>query len=163
MAKREIQYQHVPLRMRELWDWVVAFYAYDWGDPSALAFMIGFTREVPPECIDALAAVVAGERPRRRKSKLPRSLAMRYAAKLSDVLGTLDRYRHDITFADEEGKGLVAIASRRGEEPQDVSQWLANERATIMKQAADDLGVSVETVEELLRDMRDRIKRWPIV
>jgi len=32
-----------------------------------------------------------------------------------------------------------------------------------MKQAADDLGVSVETVEELLRDMRDRIKRWPIV
>lgn len=164
---RAVHFPDIPPRMNELWEWVSAFYAFDYGDTYPLEVLVRYAKEIPPEMAGALADVVAGRRKPNmkaaRKIKIPAREAMLFAGTLSTIDGIADAIRHDALYANQDGKGLVAAGAYHGKEPAEIGDDLAARRARTIRQAADHFDVSTETVENLLREMRRRIDRWPEV
>lgn len=154
-------------RMKELWAWVNAVCAYDFGDPSPLAALIATEKQIPAEFADAIADIVRGNRqPNKRaraKLKIPADEYMEIAGEISACIGIIDIFRYDALVPGQHGKGAAALASRDGKETEDKVAELSDEREKLIEEAASEFGVSVETIENVLREMRRRIKQWPIV
>ncbi len=49
MSKRKTAFLAMPARMKELWPWVCALTAFEYGDPEELSKLILAAQEVPPE------------------------------------------------------------------------------------------------------------------
>lgn len=60
-------------------------------------------------------------------------------------------------------EGLEVMADRLAMEPIDIVRQTEGEARKVQADAAEQLGVSVETIVNLLREMRKKIKRWPVV
>ena len=147
-----------PQRMQDTWVWVNAFCAFDYNDPVPLAALVEH-EEIPPEYRSALADVVSGVRPRNKKAgaklKIPANLMMYYAMSIDASVGFVE-YMHYHNAVDQ-------IAEREQKEPIEVIEsWqkLAQEHVGL---AMQDFDVSKETIENLMREMRTRIGRWPLV
>ena len=88
---------------------------------------------------------------------------MKSAGTISVILGLIDTLKHE-EIIDDDGYLVRAIqhgADRRMREPVDELRELELEARDLISSAASDLGVSVETIENLIRDMRLKIARWP--
>jgi hypothetical protein len=155
---KTLSYLDVPDRMQELWPWVCAFCAYDYGDAMEVAKLIRESESIPDEFKCAVADVVSGLRkPNLRaaaKVKIPPSEMMKIAGSISVPLGLCDAFKY---------RGVNEIAERLKKEPIDLVRELENDARKILLDAADELGVHVETIENLLREMRRRVNAWPVV
>ncbi|MBC7286136.1 hypothetical protein [Hoeflea sp.] len=153
-------------RMNEVWQWVVAIDAFDFNDPEPLA-EIRKSEPIPHELEPIVAAIDAGERKSNKKAaaklKIPARERMKIAGTLSIVIGLINILKSE-EIGDEWGEYRRAIeigADRRLLEPVDELRALEREARELIQGTADDLGVSVETIENLLRDMRRKIADWP--
>lgn len=153
-------------RMNEVWQWVVAIDAFDFNDPEPLA-EIRKAEPVPHELEHVVAAIDEGERKPNRKAaaklRIPACERMKIAGSVSVVLGLIDIFKTDY-IRDGYGEYRRAIevgADMRQREPIEEVRNLEAEAREVIRATADDLGVSVETVENLLRDMRRKIADWP--
>jgi predicted DNA-binding protein (UPF0251 family) len=59
--------------------------------------------------------------------------------------------------------GLEGMADKQGIEPIEVKKDLQEKTRQVVKNASTDLGISNETIENLLRDFRKKINDWPSV
>lgn len=158
--------REVKRRMNEVWRWVVAIDAFDFNDSEPLK-IIRKAEAVPPELEHVVAAIDAGERKPNKKAaaklKIPARERMKIAGEVSVVLGFIDTLKFE-EIGDGWGEHRRAIevgADRRQREPIDEIRELEAEAREMITGTADDLNVSVETVENLLRDMRRKIAVWP--
>jgi hypothetical protein len=147
-----------PRRMQDTWAWVNAFCAFDFNDPQILADLI-VKEAVPPEYRQALADVVTGVRkPDKRaavKLKVPANLMMVYAMSIDSSVGFVEYIHHH--------KALDRIAEREQKNPSDIiAKWQATGQEHVGL-AMKDFKVSKETIKNLMREMRTRIDRWPVV
>lgn len=157
---------HIHRRMLDLWDWVAAIDAFDFNDPKPLNALRALQSD-PPELRNVLASIDAGDRQPNRKAaaklKIPAAERMKVAATLSGVLGLIETLKTQEIF-DGSGELRRAIeigADRRRREPIDEVRELEAATRKLIADTAKSLGVSVEAVENLLRDMRRKVANWP--
>jgi len=143
--------------MLELWQWVGALWAFDYGDPEPLSRLLLTEDAIPPEFKGAIADIVAGiRRPNRKaaaKLGTPAATRMKIASTVDAVLSAM---RHECANAEE-------VGDQQRKEPSEVVRYAQSQMRLTYQATADYLGVSVETIEVVLRDMRARIARWPEV
>lgn len=152
-------YLSLPPRLNELWPWFNAVSSWDWGDTQPLAELI-LTEPIPPEFQAAVSAIVSGTRKRSRnwhKSKIPAAERMKIAGSISYIIDLCRVIRRGAA------EGLEVMADRLAMEPIDIVRQTEGEARKVQADAAEQLGVSVETIVNLLREMRKKIKRWPVV
>ena len=147
----------LPPGFNEAWPWIVALDAWDYCDSAPLDHLLRGAAPIPDEIRPALADIVGGTRqPNKRaaaKLKLPAAERMKIAGSVSCILGLLDVFR----------RNNRQIADDKGLEQKELLAELSQEAHHAIATAAAELGVSVETVENLLRDLRKKIENWPRV
>ena len=163
-------YQDMPLTMDKAWKWVVAIDAFDYDCPEGLADLLR-TEPIPDELRPIIASIVAGDRKPNRKAaaklKIPAAERMQIAGTLSVVLGLVDELRYETIdpwhFPGYKGVAMFSMCVRRGQlrDPGEISRDLEHEAQQAIELAAKDLGVHVETIENLLRDFRRKIENYP--
>jgi hypothetical protein len=119
---------------------------------------------VPEEFREAVADIISGARVPNKKAgaklKLPAAELMQIAGAISTILGLCDVIRTGTV------EGIDSVAARKepvAQEPKELVRELHREARKCIADSAKDLDVSVETIENLLREMRARIIRWPVV
>lgn len=150
--------------------WIVALDAFDHDAPDELARLIE-GQPVPVELRPVIAAIIRGERkPSRRRAaklKLPASERMQIAASIMAVLDLIDSFKTGTQYDDQDGwherKSLDIAADRRGVEPITVLRDLEARARAAYERAAASLGVSTETVENIVRELREKLNSWPDV
>lgn len=156
----------MPQRMAELWDWVCAGAAFDGGDPEPLALLIA-AGEVPPEFRRMIADVVSGSRRLPRKGKANAKIApserMQAAAAICSIRDLCDVLRTQAAGTRGGKPGADSLGNQLGREPKEIAEELRGEYRQATLDAASDLGVSTETIENIIRDLQCRIDRWPTV
>jgi hypothetical protein len=150
----------IPSRLNQLWPWFNAVCSWDWGEPVPLAELIR-SEPVPDEFRQAVADIVVGKRKRKRnwqKGLIPAAERMQIAGSVSLIVDLCRIIRTETV------EGLEGISNRLGNvDPIDIVRTCEATARRAQLEAADQLGVSVETIENLLREMRARIDRWPVV
>lgn len=151
----------MPHRMQELWPWVSALDAWDYCDSRPLSVLVK-KEPIPDELRGALSDIIAGRRKANKKGaaklKIPAAERMKIAGTLSVVMGLADVF----TMKGVE-PSLDENADRQGVEPIEIIKQLNEEKRRIVQDTASDYDVSVETIENLLRDLREKINKWPSV
>jgi hypothetical protein len=148
----------MPSRMRDLWPWVVALDAWDYGDVEPLAELVNTSEILPPEFAPVIAKIISGKRKQKRNaSKLkikPARERMSIAIQLSSRIALFNFFQFG---------ALEGMADRQGIEPIEVKKDIQEKTRQVVKNASTDLGISTETIENLLRDFRKKINDWPSV
>lgn len=145
---------------QRLMPWFRAVCAYDWADPAPLAELI-LAESVPPEFRIAIADIVKGERKPNLKAATKSKIPAAERASIAEAVGCVIDLCETIKFGTLEGN--EAMADRLGMEPIDIIRKLEDVARKAKENAADQLSVSVETIENLLRDVTARMDRWPVV
>lgn len=162
---RTTNFINMPIRMNDLWKWVVALDSWDYCDPEPLSELLLKEHTIPPEFLQPLADIISGKRKPNKKAasklKIPPRERMKIAGSISLVLGLVNALKFDAIYP--EGKGSVGIGAQQGREPQEVLRELESKHRRTMESARKDLDVSPETIKNLLRDLRRKIDNWPIV
>jgi len=157
-----------PPRLNECWDWFGAVWAFDYGDPGPLSALVR-SGQIPLEFNDVVADIVSGIRkPNKKaaaKAKIPPSERANLAATLSSMYGLIETIKWGTWELDRQHlkPGAITIADRLGVEPVDVLQELKADRDGVIADACRSFSVSQETLENLMREARQRIARWPSV
>lgn len=138
-------------------DWLCAVAAFDYGDRKPLADLMRKGDPMPEPFRDAIADIVAGTRKPKLKvsvhTKIKPALRLKVAFIVYDGLSM--------------GAGFKANAAehgdRSGEEPKEVVAFVEKEIRMFKSEIASACGVSTYTVDAVTRDLRARIRRYPIV
>jgi hypothetical protein len=163
---RAINFPDAPARMKELWHWITAIDAWDYKDPAPLAELV-VQEDIPTELKPIVSKILLGARKQKRASKIPANERMEIAKVVSGIFHMIDDLRYGKACASyglgyNSGPSVVA-SEQKGIEPQELISKLHSSHAELLEDTAQQLGVSVETVENLLRDMRKKIQNWPNV
>ena len=157
----------IPLAMQDAWTWVVAIDAYDYNHRQPLADLVA-SEPVPDELRPIVAAIIAGDRkPNLRgaaKLKLPAAERMQIAASLMAVMEIVDTLKYeaiDITGTEPDLRGASMFEIVKGGTAGGIMRHLEGEAKRAVEIATDQYGVSVETIENLLRDLRSKMKAYP--
>lgn len=162
-----MNFNDMPSRMSEIWEWVVAFDAFDFGDREPLANLLSTSETVPKEAARQLAKIVSGERKPNLKAaaklRIPAAERMKIAGSISCVIGLANRIRTRGVHLTEDGttRAVEAVADRKAKETVDITRELERLPTRQIEGAAAQLCVSVETIENLLRDLRKKIAAFP--
>ncbi|MDO4724426.1 MAG: hypothetical protein Q4A97_06655 [Comamonadaceae bacterium] len=158
----------MPIRMKETWEWTCSIVAFDYGDPEPLAKLI-LTEPIPEEFLQAISEIVANRRqPNLKaatKTKIPASERMKIAGTLSLLIGLRDKILSPRAPSTRPGfkSHLEEVADRNGQDPIDVIRELQSEVRGAITDAAVEFSVSEETIENILREFKGRIRMWPAV
>jgi hypothetical protein len=138
--------------------WSGALVAFDFCDPSLLADLVA-SEPVPEDLRPVIAAIISGERKPNKKKAAPSKVeaAERFhaGAVVCAVMDLIDDLNHPAITG--------PAADRMGIEPIEAVNRLNRHREKAYQVAQDTLGVSRETVEELVRDYRKKLQDWPNV
>ncbi|MCD1590375.1 hypothetical protein K7H13_06335 [Qipengyuania citrea] len=138
--------------------WSGAMVAFDYCDPKPLSDLVA-SEPVPDKLRPVIAAIISGERkPDKRKaahSKVDAAERFRAGAVLAAVLNTIDDMNHPAITG--------PAADRMGIEPRQAIDRLNMYRERAYQVVEDAFGVSRETVENLARDYRKKVRNWPDV
>lgn len=163
---RVTNFIHMPDRIHDAWPWIVAIDAFDYCAPDKLADLIA-SEPIPEELRPVISSIVKGKRkPDKRKAaklKLPADDRMGIAGAVSVALGIIDVIKYTTIDSKIPGKGVSVLAERKCREPEEMLRQIEAEARKIMEESADQLGVSVETVENALRDFRKKVDNYPNV
>lgn len=162
---RTINYMDIPCEMKNLWHWVIALDAWEYCDPRPLSELIKSGEPIPKEFQSAVSEIILGTKKQNKKgaskSRIPSGERMKIAWHLSLILGLIDKIKFEAIYP--EGTGANGLAAMKGKEPVQIIRSLEAEQQSAIKSTAEQLNVSTETIENLLRSMREKIKKWPIV
>jgi hypothetical protein len=159
-------YDEMPARMNDLWEWIVALDSWDYCDASLLCTLVE-NNVIPDEFKQPISDIVSGKRKQKKKAaaKLKISAAdrMRVAGSVSAILGLIDVIKYSALDPSDDGAkaGAVAVGNYKAIEPIDIIREVEAEGRNAIVSTAAELNVSTETVENLLRDLRVKIKAWP--
>lgn len=149
----------LPERMEELWHWVVAVDAWDYCDPEPLAKLIQ-TDPIPPEFQPIIADVITGNRKQNRKaaakSKVPAEDRMEVAKSVVFFSGFT-------RFVATRTEAIRRAADGRAMEPRDLIRSLYGHMHSAVQDNAIRYDVSIETIENLARELRRKAASWPHV
>ena len=147
-----------PSRLTELWDWFCALDAYDYADRTPLAELIAAS-SIPNEFKPAISAIVAGERTPNLKAaaklKVPAAERMRIALAVATVI--------DVIGACKEPENAELASDKLKLELIKIRRELESEQRKVIRDSANQLTVSTETIENIVRDLREKINKWPVV
>lgn len=152
--------------------WIIAFDAWDFNDPLPLEELIRSGQEVPPELRFIIADIIGGKRKPNKKAavklKVPPAERMNMAAALSAVLGLIDILKYDelpnVFDPDTPPrKSTERAADVRATETVFVYRELEGKAREAVDSAVAHFGISVETVENILRDFRKKMENYPNV
>ena len=149
-----------PRRMEELFSWVASIDSWDYCDPKPLSEMISYN-PIPDEIRPIIADIVSGVRQQNKrgasKLKVDADQRMAIAATTEILMGI--------------GKGVLAhrikpdyfeIADKKGIEYGELRAHYNKVGVSgIIKKVSEICGVSTETIENLLRELREKKKNWP--
>lgn len=152
--------------------WIIAFDAFDFGDSGPLEEALRSEQPIPDELRPALADIISGRRKPNLKAaaklKIPAAERMKAAGALSTVLGLIDSFKHDdyidtSCYSEKriEGRLYDMTAEKKGFEPGKFIEYLNSAADESISETMDMFGVSRETVENLLRDLRKKIRDYP--
>ena len=162
---RTLNYLDIPWEMKVLWHWVIALDAWEYCDPQPLSELLKSGEPIPKEFQNAVSEIILGTRKQNKKgaskSRIPNGERMKIAWHISLVLGLIDGLKYTAIYP--EGTGANGIAAMKGKEPIEIMRELEAEQQSVIRNSAEQLNVSTETIENLLRSMREKIKKWPIV
>ena len=167
-SSREIRYLH-ERKILAVWDWIAALDAFDFADPEPLDRLLAECEEIPEFMHKHLSDIVAGRRKPNKKAaaklKIPARERMKIGATLSGVLGVMDKFRGEMFDPDTltVRPAMEVSADRRGVEVIDAVRSLEGKRRRAIDAAMREFNVSEETVENLLRDVREKIRNFPEV
>lgn len=160
--------------------WIIALDAFDYGDRSPLANLI-VEEPIPDELRPAIAKVVGGERtPNKRaasKLKLPADERMQIAATVAEVIDLINELKKGNNYVDtnvpgwsdhppppESRRKLIDLQSEKfGTEPIIEIRKLEEKSRQVISRPSKSLGVSEETIENIVRDYRKKISNYPNV
>lgn len=164
-------------RISQVLHWIVAIDAFDYCDPAPLAKLLRGDEEIPPELRPALADIVSGARKPNKKAavklKVPAAERLMIAAHISVVLGIIDEAKHGHSYehdSSEHGssndlsdlrKSVEIRADRLGVEVIDEVRRTDAFREKAYALATKHFGISRETVENMLRDLRKKFREFP--
>lgn len=148
-------------------EWIIALDAFDYCDPEPLAELV-LKQDIPLELRPALAAIVRGHRKQKKsaanKLKIPAAKRLRIATSLSWLLGLWNISKYDASNpARSEEKGARLHAELEGIEPIEAVKYYERMARKTIEEFAAEYGVSTETMENLLRDLRRKIESYPDV
>lgn len=153
-------------RINEVWEWVIAFDAFDYGDSQPLDILIR-TKAVPEEFRPIIADIISARRRPKTKarSKIPPADRMKLAMHLSIIHGLVDTLsRGPVGIGEYQGmSGLEMVADREGVEVIEIRRQMEKKKRDVVQMAADEFGVTTEAIEELLRVMRKKMNSFPNV
>lgn len=142
----------------EIERWSGAMVAFDFCDSSLLADLVA-NEPVPRDLRPVIAAIISGERkPNRKKaaaSKVDAAERFHAGAVVCAVMDLIDDLNHSAVTG--------PAADRMGIEPIEAVNRLNRHREKAYQVAQDSLGVSRETVEDLVREYRKKVQDWPNV
>jgi len=161
---RTTNFPEMPSRMNELWGWVVALDSWDYCEPQPLAELLLKEQNIPPEFLQAVADIISGKRVQKKKAaskqKIPARHRMEFARALSLVHGLVDSLKFDAIYL--EGKGVVGIGAAKKREPNEIIRQLDRQKRETVEAACKEFNVSQETVENLLRALKEKIANWVV-
>ena len=138
--------------------WSGAMVAFDYCDRQPLSDLVA-SEPVPEKLRPVIASIISGERkPDKRKAahaKVDAAERFRVGVVLAAILDTID----DMNYPAITGPA----ADRRGIEPRQAVDRLNMHRERAYHAAQCNLSVSRETVENLVRDYREKVRNWPDV
>lgn len=142
----------------ENWRWFQAIIDWEWRDSRALDALIA-SGDAPP----SLRAAVASIREGRRRQKPPKACAaahirgadrMRIAAEISNRLGLLDvnKFNADRIAENQSVMAHTVLAQQKALRAEVISE---------IRDLAAFQSVNNETLEDLVRELRDYARSWP--
>jgi hypothetical protein len=148
-------------RLKETWPWFTAFYAYVYADPKPLCDLIR-SEPIPAEYLEAVADIVAGDRPPDRKAaaQFPESLPAAKRMQIAVSLHTMSEIRDFLLSSPQHTEN---VAGEQGIEPNENRSFLYKEFRQDFEKSAKSYNVSTETLKNLRRELRARMSRWPVV
>lgn len=159
-----------PQRFKDLWPWLIAVDSWLYCDEQPLAKLIK-EEDIPEEFKCIISQIISAERKQKKrsasKSKIPACERMKIAEAIDLNLYLIEDFFHAKVSENMTGEVGVSLCSyvgdRDGTEPAEMVKYLNSMRQKTLNDAANQLNVSVETIRNLLRDMRSYIKNWPLV
>lgn len=153
-----------PQRLCDLWMWVAAIDSWVYCDPYPLAELIK-SEDIPAEFKRVVSSIIIGDKKQNKKGaariKIPANKRMDIAVCIDSILGILDSFKYGTVAGGE--SFCCHVGDKKGVEPLEIMQQLHEEQKNLIKGCAKEHGVSTETIENLLRDMRRYINDWPVV
>lgn len=161
-------------------EWIIALDAFDHDDRKPLANLV-IQKPIPDELRPVIAKVISGERKPNRKAAaklgIPANERMQIAASLADVIDIFDDMKKGDDYIDtsiegwgeyppplESRRKLIDItAEKNGTEPIYLVRRLEGAVRKTKQIAASNLGVSIETVENIVREYREKMRKYPDV
>ena len=151
-------------RIAEVWPWIVALDAWTFCDAEPLAELIN-SKTIPVEITPAIAELVSGKRKQNKrgaaKLKIDPKVRMEIGWHASRELDMIERMKFDDHFY--KIKDVGGQADILGIEPIEAINELNEKARKIIHSLAVAYDVSTETIENLVRDYRKKIKDWPSV
>jgi len=156
-------------RFNEVIDWVMALDAFDYGDPIPLSDIRG-KEDIPPELMQVIMNIDQGERKPNLKAaaklKIPAKDRLGVAVGVSIQLGLMERFKsgRKIVAYDEfeqSDRVINILADKQAIEPIDIVRSFEVMAREFIEEAAVENDVSIETIENLLRDLRRKFRDWP--
>lgn len=156
-----------PREILDAWGWVMAFYAWDHGDPQKLKELILSDQELPRELKPALAARISGERKPNKKAasqqKIPAADRMLIAMHFSTAM-YFSKANETFGLAGSDDQRYIDwVADRDRKEVLEVKRSMRKHRRLAAKKVSERFGISVETLENIVRDMRKKAREYPDV
>ena len=159
-------------RFNEVIEWVAAFDAFDFCDPMPLERLLRSDQEIPPELRPALADIISGKRQPNKKAaiklKVPAADRLMIAAHVSVLLGIIDMAKHEFSFdpimSDDPADRGRAVELRANQRRVEVSQEVAltdQLREEPYEIVMNHFCISRETVENMVRSLREKMRDYP--
>lgn len=148
----------IPNRMLELWPWVMALDAWDYCDPNPLSELVK-KWPIPDEFKGAVSDIIAGRRKQKRKAAAKLKIAA------SERMDVARKAMVSVSISNFFGQKqfTAAVSDRDAIEPKDIVGRNRKTKELEMNYFANSCGVTVETIKDLLRDLREKINKWPSV
>lgn len=161
MNKSYISSSEKASEFRDCIRWIGAIDAWDYCDGTLLADLF-LKEDIPIKLKPVISNIISGSRKQNKKAaaslKVPANERIYIAHDLLLALGLIDEFK----TAKTDGKSLVEWGADKNRiEPSQSRKWLEIEAIRIKKETADKYNVSVQTIENLLLDLRNKLKNFP--
>lgn len=158
----------MPREMEETQEWLFALDAYDYNSPNMLACLIQEGNPIPSPYQNAIADIIRGDRKPNKKAasklKVSPTERLEIASGISIILGLMESITYGQSHPDlGTGNLLNDYADKKGIEPIDAKREREEFIRDFWISCSQDLGVSIETLENLVRDLRRKADKWPNV
>ncbi len=141
-------------------NWIIAIDAWDYRDTTLLAEMLR-RHPVPAELRPVIAAIVSGERTQKAKAAVKLKIPAAHRLVVAGIYAEIKESVIDTTLGRKTIRDYHDIADARKIEVSELRREYQESARKFKSKWAETAGVSVETLENLYLELRDKIKNYP--